>query len=183
MTNLLPDLRAERAKYGPTMTSHECVALLNAVAWKNRAAGWGLGSKTTGNRGRRSDGVECSVDGLVSRDLQFVDALIDAGSLVKPGLATPTWNEKGASTRAWVAPIDVPSVQQPPAGEQPPDVTPPPAAPSCTCSARLIALEARLDALEATEYVLAVDAAAPPVSSGRAWGHAHDVPQLRIVKK
>jgi hypothetical protein len=181
MTNLLPDLRAERAKYGETMTNHECVALLNAVAWKNRAVGWGLGSKTTGNRGRRSDGVECSVDGLVSRDLQFVDALIDAGSLVKPGLATPTWNEKGPSPRAWVAPLDAASVQQPPVVEQPP------AAPACTCNARLIALEARLVALEARLVALegATYRIEAKTTKGPRWApHDHDLRAdvVRVVK-
>src|SRR5678815_4379930 len=39
--SLLGDLQAERAKYSVSMTPAQVAEMLNAVAWKNRAAGWG----------------------------------------------------------------------------------------------------------------------------------------------
>jgi hypothetical protein len=183
MENLLPDVTAERARYGATMTNDECVALLNAVAWKNRDGGWGLGRKTSGNRGRRSDGVECTVDGLVHRDtMTFVDALRDAG-----GKSEPAWQiAPNPSNRPWVAPID-------PDGRD--DVGPPPPPPVDlgelrtaiqTLTSRMDALEtrlaalenrpvvsldevlARLDALEHAEYKV-------EIATSRELGHSHDV--------
>jgi hypothetical protein len=191
MESLLPDVIAERAKYGATMTNDECVALLNAVAWKNRGEGWGLGKKTSGNRGRRRDGVECTVDGLVHRDtMTFVDALKDAG-----GRSEPAWQvAPNPSNRPWVAPLDPdPSsagITAPP---------PPPAADltelrtavealgsrMAALEARLAALEqrpvvsldevlARLDTLERAEYQVQTE-------TSRELGHAHAV-QATVVR-
>ena len=185
MENLLSDVTAERAKYGATMTNDECVALLNAVAWKNRDGGWGLGRKTSGNRGRRSDGVECTVDGLVHRaTMTFVDALRDAG-----GRSEPAWQvADNPSNRPWVAPID---------SDRRDDVLPPPPPPPpvdlselrtaiqalssqvTALDTRLRTLEsrplvsldevhARLDVLEHAEYSV-------ETATSRELGHGHDV--------
>ena len=183
MENLLPDLTAERARYGATMTNDECVALLNAVAWKNRDGGWGLGRKISGNRGRRSDGVECTVDGLVHRTtMTFVDALRDAG-----GKSEPSWQvAPNPSNRPWVAPIDPDRRDQ---GLPPP---PPPVDLSelrtaiQALTSQITALEtrirtlesrpvvsldevlARLDALERAEYKV-------EIGTSRELGHSHEV--------
>ena len=190
MENLLPDVTAERARYGVTMTNDECVALLNAVAWKNRDEGWGLGRKTSGNRGRRSDGAECTVDGLVHRDtMTFVDALRDAG-----GKSEPAWQvAPNLSNRPWVAPID-------PDGRN--DVAPPPPPVDLTelrtaiqaltsrvdaLEKRLAALEsrpvvsldevlARLDVLERAEYRV-------ETATSRELGHGHDVQAIVVRVK
>jgi hypothetical protein len=191
MESLLADVTAERARYGATMTNDECVALLNAVAWKNRGNGWGLGRKTSGNRGRRSDGVECTVDGLVHRDsTTFVDALRDAG-----GKSEPAWQvAPNPSNRPWVAPIDPGSPSE--------DVAPPPPPPEVDLSgirasiqalaSRVSALEARLTALEgrpivSLDEVLArldvLERAEYRVEAGtsRELGHTHDV-QATVVR-
>ena len=187
MESLLPDVIAERAKFGATMTNDQCVALLNAVAWKNRDEGWGLGKKTSGNRGRRSDGVECTVDGLVHRDtMTFVDALKDAG-----GKSEPAWQvATNPSNRPWVAPVDP---------DRRDDVVPPPPPPPpppvdlselrtaiqaltsqvTALETRLRTLEsrpvvsldevhARLDGLERAEYKV-------ETATSRELGHGHDV--------
>ena len=131
--NLLADVEAERAKYGPTMTNHECVALCNAVAWKNRAASWGISGKQTGNYGvRQPDGVKAAVDILHHRDSNIiVDCLISAGSEGVPGPATPGWIVHGEMTdpsRPWVAPID-PTGGGGNGGGGPVDPPPPPSTP------------------------------------------------------
>jgi hypothetical protein len=191
MESLLPDVIAERAKFGATMTNDECVALLNAVAWKNRDEGWGLGKKTSGNRGRRSDGVECTVDGLVHRDtMTFVDALKDAG-----GKSEPAWQvASNPSNRPWVAPIDP---------DRRDDVVPPPPPPPPVdlselrtaiqaLTVRVGALETRLTALESRpvvshDEVLArldvLERAEFRIETGtsREFGHSHDV-QATVVR-
>lgn len=47
--SLEDDVRAERAKYPATLQSEDYGKILNAVAWKNRAQGWGLSEKPQGN--------------------------------------------------------------------------------------------------------------------------------------
>lgn len=130
--SILDDLRAERAKYGATMTDDECVELINAVAWANRADGWGLNSKTGGTRGRRYDGAEVAHDVLHNQRTNILyDVLVAAG-----GHSTPTWNElgpNGNSSRPWVAPIA-------PQGEEPEPVDPDP--PPVDLSAVVAALAA-----------------------------------------
>jgi len=185
MESLLSDVTAERARYGATMTNDECVALLNAVAWKNRDGGWGLGRKTSGNRGRRSDGVECTVDGLVHRDtMTFVDALRDAG-----GRSEPAWQvADNPSNRPWVGPIDPhrrDEVVPPPPPPPPVDVSELRTAIHALTSqvtaleTSLRALEsrpvisldevhARLDALERAEYKV-------EIATSRELGHSHEV--------
>jgi hypothetical protein len=185
MENLLPDVTAERARYGATMTNDECVALLNAVAWKNRDGGWGLGRKTSGNRGRRSDGVECTVDGLVHRGtMAFVDCLRDAG-----GKSEPAWQvAPNPSNRPWVAPIDPDGrddVASPPPPPPPVDLSELWTAIQALAS-RVVALETRLTALESRPVVSLDEVLARldlleraeyriETATSRELGHAHDV--------
>jgi hypothetical protein len=95
MDSLLADLQRERQQFGPTMTNDECVALINAVLWKNRGHGFKQPEKPgSGNNGRRRDGKLCSVDGIVLSnpgqpdDRTFIDALKDAGG---GGKSIPAW--------------------------------------------------------------------------------------------
>jgi hypothetical protein len=91
MYSLVTELESERKKYGDTMTGDQCVALLNDVLWNDQRKGYRLVEKTSGNNGRRSDGRECSVDGIVwvgadSNHRTFIDVLKSAG-----GVSKPTW--------------------------------------------------------------------------------------------
>jgi len=95
METLLHDLQREREHFGATMTNDECVALINAVLWKNRGRGFKQPEKPgSGDSGRRRDGKRCSVDGIVFSnpgqpdDRTFIDALKDAGG---DGPSTPAW--------------------------------------------------------------------------------------------
>jgi hypothetical protein len=47
--SLLPDVEAEYAKYQKPLKPEDYGTILNAVAWKNRAEGWGLSEKPQGN--------------------------------------------------------------------------------------------------------------------------------------
>ncbi|HBB49689.1 TPA: hypothetical protein DEQ22_03205 [Candidatus Nomurabacteria bacterium] len=101
--SLLSDVQAERAKYGAIVQDAELGALLNAVAWKNRDAGWGLS--------RKDFGEQCSSPvGQIACDILYhkpsntiFDVLYAAGEV-----STPTWDALGQNTdtrRPWVAPV------------------------------------------------------------------------------
>lgn len=86
-TSLLSDLQAERTKYGTPMTPTELGQLLNAVAWKNRSAGWVLLGKATGNNCPAPSGALISCDFLVHQPtLLGYDVLIASDDQ-----ATPAW--------------------------------------------------------------------------------------------
>ena len=111
--SLLSDLQAERAKYGATVTHEEAGKILNAVAWKNSAAGWGLLSKTGGNNcPLNGTGRPISCDWLVHQpSLLGLDVLVagvgtdENGNWVN-GKATPTWGDGYlVEDSKWVAPI------------------------------------------------------------------------------
>jgi hypothetical protein len=102
-TSLLSQLQTERNKYGATMTAGEIGGLLNAVAWNNRSAGWGLSGKTFGNRCPSPAG-EIACDILHHQPTNTLyDVLIGADPDVGP--ATPTWNITSNPGRPWVAPV------------------------------------------------------------------------------
>ncbi len=63
--SLIDDVKLERAKYGTPMTKIEIGKLLNAVAWKNRSAGWRLVGKTGGENCPSPSGAPISCDFLV----------------------------------------------------------------------------------------------------------------------
>lgn len=117
--NLQADVAAERAKYGPQPTDDELCAILNAVAWKHRADGWGLSAKPWPTNCRRADGVFVAHDILHHKPTdQLFDVFVGAGAQ-----AEPTWNpvaHHNHPERPWVAPI------APPTSEPDPDPDPDP---------------------------------------------------------
>jgi len=126
MDSLLADLQHERQHFGPTMTNDECVALINAVLWKNRGRGFKQPEKPgSGNNGRRRDGKLCSVDGIVFSnpgqpdDRTFIDAIKDAGG---GGTSIPAWQVRrigsvasdGHTIGPWTGPMLEPIEPVPP---------------------------------------------------------------------
>jgi len=107
--SLLSDVRAERAKYGNTTTAEETSRILNAVAWKNRDAGWGLLNKPSGTNcpfgfgpDLRPITIACDILFHAPTGLHF-DALIDGG---QGGTSEPTWRLVGPiDLSRWLAPI------------------------------------------------------------------------------
>src|SRR3989344_9610345 len=83
--SLLSDIQAERANYGTPMAPVQLSALLNAVAWRNQAAEWGLLSKPNGNNCPSTSGpIACDI--LFHKPSGLIyDVLIDS-----EGAATPT---------------------------------------------------------------------------------------------
>lgn len=114
-TSLLSDVEIERNKYpasfvglcntlgGLQPDSCPLGKILNTVAWNNRAAGWGLSSKTSGNRCPSPAGeIACDVLHHQSTNLMY-DVLINSETE-----ADPTWRLIGPNTntgRPWVAPV------------------------------------------------------------------------------
>jgi hypothetical protein len=117
MDILINDVLVERAKYpAALLTADECGAICNAVAWKNRAGGWGVSGKTGGNHAVRHDGERIAVDILHHAPSNHViDILVAAGERGgAPGPAEPAWQDHGPNTQAsrpWVAPIAPQGVQ------------------------------------------------------------------------
>lgn len=118
-----------RKTYPTPMSNDQLGELLNAVAWKHRAEGYGLLAKPNG-----ANCLQPQTGTLVSRDIlmlagsgRIFDVLIDA-----EGNATPTWGEKTAlSPSRFVSPVDktVPLPHTPP---PPPPLPPPPTSSSLT---------------------------------------------------
>lgn len=103
--SLLADVQAERAKYGSLLCPEEAGVLLNAVAWANRANGWGLSGKNFGNRCPSPAG-EIACDILHHQPTNIlVDVLIDGPPPCEP--AIPAWQVLGPPppNRPWVAPV------------------------------------------------------------------------------
>lgn len=98
--SLLPDVEAERARYGSAMTADEMGRMLNTVAWNNRAAGWGLSRKDTG--------AFCpSPVGLIACDILHHQP---SNTLYRVLSSTnsPSWvnvAHHNSSSRPWVAPV------------------------------------------------------------------------------
>lgn len=117
-SSLIDDLIAERAKYGATMSDDECAELVNAVAWQNRADGWGLSGKTFGTHGTLYDGTQIAHDILHHRPSnRLFDVLRAAGAE-----SAPVWNDLGVNTqgnRPWTAPIAPRGAPVPPPGPFP----------------------------------------------------------------
>ena len=98
MTSLLSDVQSERSKYGSTMTDEEKGKIVNAVAWNNRDAGWGLSRKTGGTFCTTPAGqIACDI--LIHKPTNtWVDTLTDTGAI---------WlviNPNPDPNRQWVAP-------------------------------------------------------------------------------
>lgn len=119
-SNLINDVREERAKYGPTPNEEELGKMLNAIAWKNKDSGWGLSRKTTGKR-INSPAGEIAEDILHHKPTDTIVDVFGAAGCLDPnhqigpcsatysyGPANPQWTELGRQTnpaRPWVAPV------------------------------------------------------------------------------
>lgn len=133
--SLLDDVRAERAKYGASLTPGQVAQMLNAVAWRHRAEGWGMLRKGSGNSCPLGD-MFISCDILIhAPSVRHFDVLIDA-----EGRAEPTWGDvgpcvlgpaSGCEMSRFLAPVD-------PGGAPPtpvPTTGPTPAAPPVVVAA------------------------------------------------
>ena len=100
--SLLGSVQTERGNYGTPMTPDELSSLLNAVAWNNQSAGWGLLSKPSGNNCPFASGpIACDI--LFHKPTKLVyDVLIDSDNQ-----AIPTWNLVGPENdlSRWFAPV------------------------------------------------------------------------------
>lgn len=103
--SLLADVQAEREKYGPGPTETELGQLLNAAAWKNRAAGWGLSRKDFGEYCPSPAGpIACDILHHQPTNTLY-DVLVAAGA---GGASTPQWvlvPYHNNPNRPWVAPV------------------------------------------------------------------------------
>lgn len=74
----------ERAKFPPVLTRAQTVELLNAVAWANRASGWGMLSKG-GDNSCSNGRISISCDTLIHYpSTMHFDVLIDGEATAKP---------------------------------------------------------------------------------------------------
>lgn len=134
--SLIDDVRALRAGYPSTLSPAQLGELLNRVAWKNRAAGWGLLAKPGGNNCPAPSGVLVGCDILFHKPSGLhYDVLGAAGD---PGGSIPSWSADGPmDVSRWVASTD-------PGGASAPAPTPTPTpAPDQTA-----ALRAQIDGLQ-----------------------------------
>ena len=109
--SLLSDLQAERAKYGTTISHAEAGIILNAVAWKNRADGWGLLKKPGGteNYCPQPGGQAIACDWLVHQPSRLGLDVFNNGPGIQNGQrvagpAKPQWGNGYPETN-WVAPV------------------------------------------------------------------------------
>lgn len=135
---LLADVEAERAKIAGTPSKAQLGAMLNAIAWKHRAAGWGLSSKPGGNNCPMPDGTLIACDILQHGPSDTLwDVFSDAG-----GATDPLWvqahphNDPG---RPWVAPTN-PGGSTPAPAPAPAPPAPAPAASTCSTANPFAAL-------------------------------------------
>jgi len=131
--NLLEDITTERAKYGADLGKAEAGALLNAVALKNKALGFGLLRKDSGNN--------CPVAGLAVRVSCDWIVNINSGTgcdmlTEGPGTLPDGSEERGPSGPQWCdgEPFDV-SRFVTPVGTSPIDPPIPPMPPAKDCTA------------------------------------------------
>ena len=101
--SLEAEVRAERAKYPAVLTEDQPAKILNAVAWKHRALGWGLSVKKAGNRVPSPQGVDVAYDILHHKP---TDTLW--GCFTDELRATVNWGQEAHHhnpDRPWLAPI------------------------------------------------------------------------------
>lgn len=119
----------ERAKFPAVLTRAQTVELLNAVAWANRASGWGMLSKG-GDNSCSNGRISISCDTLIHYpSTMHFDVLIDGEATAKPD-----WRpngpcflgpSSGCELSKFVAPYDPGGANVPPPPVQPPVVVPP----------------------------------------------------------
>lgn len=144
LPNLLGDLKAERTKYPPQITAAQAGALLNAVALKHKAEGFGLLRKDAGNRcPLPAGGVTVSCDWIVHLPSGLGCDALGSGPDSDPpasGPASPQWCAGVAFDQArFVSPVDTGGGDTPP--PDPPD-PPPPASGAATAELQRVQLEA-----------------------------------------
>lgn len=172
-------LKAERAKYGATVTPAQAAAILNASAWAHKTLGLGMAGKSGGTTCPLSNGKTIACDYLVRQsDNVGWDVLVDSDST-----ARVTCSAAGvvmASNRPWVAPVDPGTGPGP--GPVPPDCPTCPTCPTCppagshpVSAAQFQALEAAVKALEARVAVLEQAQYSVNLSTSSNWGHSHQV--------
>lgn len=98
--SLLGDIQIERARYGPVgspMSPAQVGEMLNAVAWKHRAEGWGLLSKTAGANVPGPGGQRIAGDILFHLPSgHHFDVCVDwEGADTPPKYCAPSWDDKG----------------------------------------------------------------------------------------
>jgi hypothetical protein len=121
------DTLVELRKIYPTpMSNSQLGELLNAVAWKHQAEGYGLLAKPIGaNCLQPQTGTLVARDILASTAGKHFDVLVDA-----EGAAKPVWQDKGAyQPSRFVSPVDS-TIPLPPTPPPPPPL--PPTSPSLT---------------------------------------------------
>lgn len=122
--NLSAQVRAERAKYPTVLTEDQPAKILNAVAWANRADGWGLSVKPHGNHVLSPQGVFVAYDILHHKPTNKL-----FGCFTNELRADVNWGEEpyhgDPVGRPWLAPIDPgASVPAPTPTPQPPSNLP-----------------------------------------------------------
>lgn len=95
--SVLDDIVTERARFGARISSADAVALLNAVAWKNRHT-WGVFAAPPGGNGATHPNGFIRTDILANkREGRIFDVFIDGPDAAHgyDGLATPAFQDKG----------------------------------------------------------------------------------------
>lgn len=114
--SLKPDLENERAKYPATLTHDQPAKILNAVAWKNRADGWGLSAKPHGNRVPAPQGIDVAYDILHHKPSnKLFDCL--TGDLQGVVVWGETSYHNDPTGRPWVAPVEPDGIVEEPKEE------------------------------------------------------------------
>jgi hypothetical protein len=173
---IVASLHEERARYGATMTDEQCVELINAVAWKHRADGWGLSGKDFGTHGVRYDGARVAHDILHHRPTNRIwDVLGAAGAASTPPSSLGPGGPPPGSNRPWVAPIVPQGHVEPPPVPTPGPIVPAPGTPPVDITPilnRLAALETLLTAK--LDGIAAVSVEARDTAY-QARDHAHEI--------
>jgi len=148
--NLQADVAAARTHYPTPMSAAQQAAVINDVAWKHRAEGWGLLSKPSGNNCPQPVSgapVACDILFHLPSGHHF-DVLGDTG-----GAGTPQWGDAGEMDRnRFIVPVD------PGDGNPPPPPPPPPATDAATAdlqSQQLLAMVQILNRLDELQQAMA----------------------------
>ena len=199
--SLLEDVARARAKVAGQPTPAQLGAMLNAVAWKHRDKGWGLSTKTSGNKcpmpPPAATWIACDI-----LHHKPTDQLYDVFVGQEDG-ARPTWSKAAhhnSASRPWLAPVAPIETE--------PDPVPVPE-PDPELLARVTALEQRvaellgfgdtittldqrIAALERTNGVpeeqtrALIDAALTNLrvagTTSRDWGHGHQI-DLQVIRR
>lgn len=100
-------VRAVRGS-GPITSAGQLADMLNEMAWKHRADGWGVSTKRSGNRCQRFDGQDIACDILHHRPTnQLWDVFVAAGVGERTEVTCSQMVGLGTDpNRPWMAPIE-----------------------------------------------------------------------------